>query len=47
LANSNGKEFYVFPYVEEEDPAEKIITFAKIMNHDLDLMEYIEFWNYE
>lgn len=47
LVNQDGKEFYVFPYVEEDESTERIISLAKIMNQGLDITEYIEFWDYE
>lgn len=42
--NNQGTQFYVFPYIGEEDSAEHFIPIAKKMNEGLDLKEYIEYF---
>ena len=47
LINCDGTEFYVFPYIEEDNPPQKYISLAKKMNKGLDLTEYLEFMKSE
>ncbi len=47
LTTHDGREFYVFPYIEEDNPPKKYISLAKKMNKGLDLTEYLEFMKSE
>ncbi len=47
LRTYNGTEFYVFPYIEEDTPAQKYISLTRKMNKGLDLTEYLEFMKSE
>lgn len=42
--DKEGNDFYVFPYVGEDDEAEYIVSLAKIMNQGLDMEEYIGYF---
>lgn len=43
LIDYKGKEFYVFPYIGEDDLLKEHLPNVKKMNKGLDIMEYIEF----
>ena len=47
LTTHDGREFYVFPYIEEDNPPKKYISLTKKMNKGLDLTEYLEFMKSE
>lgn len=47
LTTHDGREFYVFSYIEEDSPPKKYISLAKKMNKGLDLTEYLEFMKSE
>ena len=44
MKEKNINDFYVFPYVGEDDEAEHIVSLAKIMNQGLDMEEYIGYF---
>lgn len=43
LTDHGGREFYVFPYIGEDDLPENYVPLAKKMNKGLDLKEYLKF----
>ena len=43
LVNHVGKEFYVFPYIGEEDIPKDLLSYTKKMNKGLDVAEYNKF----
>lgn len=43
LQDHDGREFYVFPYIGEDDLPENYVPLAKKMNKGLDLKEYLKF----
>ena len=43
LVNYVGKDFYVFPYIGEEDIPKELLSYTKKMNKGLDVSEYNKF----
>lgn len=43
LVNHVGKDFYVFPYIGEEDIPKELLSYTKKMNKGLDVSEYNKF----
>ena len=43
LTNRDGREFYIFPYIDEDALPKNYIPLAKKMNKGLDLTEYLKF----
>lgn len=43
LTDHGGREFYVFPYIGEDDLPENYVPLAQKMNKGLDLKEYLKF----